>query len=185
MKIIEEEVFDATNTLEPGQYELCTFRNSDFSKYSFSEYKFIECEFESCDLSLINVTYTAFQDVQFNACKLLGIHWDTCNEFLFSVNFNNCKLDNSSFYQCRIEQISFLNSSLQGVDFTEANLTKADFSQTDLLDANFEGANLTQSNFKTARNFAINGDLTKLYKTKFSKDNLEGLLRHLNVEITN
>ena len=80
------EIIDFTkDLLAEGDYENCTFINCGFSSLDLSNRKFIECEFVSCNLSLAILTKTAFRDIKFKDCKLLGLHFDNCNEFLFAV----------------------------------------------------------------------------------------------------
>ncbi|MBL4708416.1 MAG: pentapeptide repeat-containing protein [Flavobacteriales bacterium] len=187
MKIIEEKKFTAQDfkkcTLEIAQYELCEFHNIDFSNQSFSEAKFIECRFVGCDLSLINLTYAAFQEVSFDTCKMLGLYFDTCSNFLFQAGFKNCKLDNSSFYQVVLKQTVFQECSLQSVDFSEANLTQAKFLNSDLLNATFMRTNLSHADFSTASQFRIHPDRNQLKETQFSRSNLEGLLQDYSLKL--
>ena len=54
---------------------------------------FVECTFENCDLSNAQLGNTAFREVNFKECKMLGLHFEHCNDLIFSVHFNDCQLD--------------------------------------------------------------------------------------------
>src|SRR5688572_6927459 len=99
----EEQVYEGidytTKGLTKGHYEICTFINCDFSNCELSHIKFTECEFKSCNLSMIKVTNTSLNDIRFTDCKMLGINFENCDHFLFSVTFTSCTLNFSSFYK--------------------------------------------------------------------------------------
>jgi hypothetical protein len=45
---------------------------------------------------------TAFRDIKFKGCKMLGLNFEDCNEFGLSFNFENCSLNHSSFYKIKV-----------------------------------------------------------------------------------
>src|SRR5690606_41192376 len=69
----------------------------------------------------------------------------SCSELLFSVDFDNCLLNLSSFYKRNLKKTKFTNCSLHEVDFTEANLALAVFENCDLAGAVFEHTNLEKA----------------------------------------
>jgi len=75
---------------------------------------------------------TVFRDVQFKGCKMLGLHFFDCDNFLFSAEFENCMLNHSSFYKMNCKKMQFIDDVLHEVDFTETNLHSALFSNCDL-----------------------------------------------------
>ena len=83
-----------------------------FSHVSLAELVFIDCTFHNCDLSNVNLNNTAFQEVYFVNCKLLGLRFDTCKLFLLEFNFNSCTLNYASFFGLKIPETKFHNSSL-------------------------------------------------------------------------
>ena len=85
--------------LATGDYDNCTFDACNFANSDLSEINFTDCEFRNCDLSLVKTNHTAFKTVNFKQCKLLGLHFEDCNDFLFSVDFVGCQLNLSSFLQ--------------------------------------------------------------------------------------
>ena len=90
-------------TIERGEYENCIFKQCDFSNVRLSDIKFIECEFISCNLSLAKLERTAIRDIVFRECKMLGLHFEHCNEFGLAFSFEDCQLDHSSFYSTKIK----------------------------------------------------------------------------------
>jgi uncharacterized protein YjbI with pentapeptide repeats len=114
---------------------------------------------------------------------MLGIHFDACNPFLFSIYCEGCLLNLSSFYKMKLKGVKFISCSLHEVDFSEADLSRGLFADCDLMGAIFDNTLLLNSDFRTARNFAIQPEKNKLRKTKFSNQGLAGLLSHLDLII--
>jgi len=171
------------NPLPKGEYEACTFVNCDFSEASLSEYMFTECTFKGCNLSLAKLVQTAFREVQFNECKLVGLLFDTCNTFGFSVSFERCNLGQSSFYKTGLKKTIFKHSQLPEVDFTESDLTAALFDSCDLSGAIFEHTNLEKADFRTSFNYAMNPEINGLKKARFSRSGIAGLLHKYDIDI--
>ncbi|RZK88142.1 MAG: pentapeptide repeat-containing protein, partial [Pedobacter sp.] len=98
---IAEQTFSKENfslrALPKAEYENCKFINCNFSNSDLSGVKFLDCEFISCNLSLASLTKTSLNDITFSDCKMLGLHFENCNDFGLAFSFNNCKLDHSSF----------------------------------------------------------------------------------------
>jgi uncharacterized protein YjbI with pentapeptide repeats len=165
------------------EYENCIFENCIFSKTDLTDINFIECEFKNCDFSLAKVTNTAFIDVEFKGSKLLGVHFEDCNKFVISADFEGCKLNLSSFYKLNLRNIKFKDSNLQEVDFTGANLTGILFDNCNLLRAIFVSSILEKADFRTAYNYSINPESNRLSKAKFSMSGILGLLDKYNIEV--
>ena len=136
-KYIEDERFEAQDftqvALPLGEYEQCTFRQCDFANSNLSRSVFVDCEFIECDWSMAKLGDTALRDVRFSHCKMLGLRFEHCHDFLFEVAFDHCQLNFSSFYQRTLKKTTFNHCILQEVDFTEANLKDASFDNCDLL----------------------------------------------------
>lgn len=164
-------------------YECCTFKNCDFSNADLSECKFIETEFIGCNFSNANITQASFQDVKCTQCKMLGLQFDKCNAFSFTIHFDHCQLNHSSFYQMKLNRSSFLKSQLESVDFTEADLKKVMLKQCDLLNATFENTNLENSDLTASINYAIDPEINKIKGAKFSLPEVVGLLNKYSIKI--
>jgi fluoroquinolone resistance protein len=185
---ITGEIFNGANfkatDLLLGDYENCTFQNSDFANADLSGIGFIDCRFSSCNLSTIKLGQTAFRDVVFKDCKMVGLHFEHCNDFLFAAGFQNCVLNFSSFYKLKLKKTIFKDCNLQEVDFTEADLSSSIFDYCDLNKAIFDNTVLEKTDFRTAYHYIIDPQSNKLKKAKFSKDGLDGLLHKFDIIIT-
>jgi len=169
--------------LKRGEYENCRFADCDFSETDLSDFVFTDCEFSFCNLSLAKLTGTTFRDDKFINCKMLGLHFDDCNEFGVSFSFENCTLDHSSFYKLKIIKTVFSGSRLTGVDFSDCDLTGSSFLDCDLSGAVFDNSNLERVDFITAVNYSLDPDKNKLKRTRFSSGGLPGLLNKYDIII--
>ena len=165
------------------EFDGCTFQNCDFSNTDLAESDFINCTFERCNLSLSKISGSGMKEVLFKECKLVGIHFETCSDFLFSVNFENCTLDYSSFFKKKMKKAKFDHCSLKEVDFTEADLSQAEFQMCDLSQAVFSHSILELADFRSATNFSIDPDKNRMRKARFSTSGLAGLLEKYKLEI--
>lgn len=184
---IEEKTFEKAdfteNALPKGDYENCRFINCDFSNSDLSNVNFADCEFSGCNLSLAKIPKTAFKNVKFRNCKLLGLRFDSCNDFLFAVYFENCILNISSFYKLKLKGTNFINSSLQEVDFTLSDLSNSLFDNCDMARATFENTVLNKTDFRTSYNYSIDPELNRMKKAKFSLAGVPGLLAKYDIEV--
>jgi uncharacterized protein YjbI with pentapeptide repeats len=185
--VVEEQTFEkldiTTHPLAFGKYEQCHFRHCNFANANLSGFHFTDCTFSNCNFSLANTSQTVFSEVKFKDCKLLGLHFDYCKEYPFSVTFENCLLNLSCFYQRKLKKTKFINCSLQEVDFTEADLSHVVFEDCNLLQATFDRTNLEGTDFRTAVNYHLDPEKNKLKKTKFSAVGAMGLLSKYDIEI--
>lgn len=187
--LIEDEVFKGinflTDKLPRGEYENCTFLNCDFAGSDLSGVSFLACEFRECNLSMAKVANTAFKNVQFKGCKLVGLHFDSCNPFLLAFLFDSCQLNLSSFYKLSIKKTRFENCTLHEVDFAEADVSQSQFTNCDLLGAIFDRTNLEKADLRTAYNYTLDPETNRIKKAKFSLAGVAGLLARYQIEISN
>jgi fluoroquinolone resistance protein len=184
---IEEKKFEHINFAEQllakGEYDNCSFINCDISNTDLSEIKFTECTFTGCNLSLAKLVKTAFREVKFKDCKLLGLHFEHCSEFGLQVGFDNCLLNHSSFYKTKMKKTVFKNSQLQEVDLTECDLTGSVFDNCDLMNATFENTIIEKADLSTAYNYSIDPEMNRIKKARFSLTGVMGLLDKYDIEI--
>ena len=173
----------AEKALQIAEYENCTFSNCIFSNTDLSDIIFSECVFEDCDMSMATLKGTAFREVTFKSCKMLGLHFDDCNPFLLSFNFEGCTLNFSSFFKLKLKNIQFKDCKLEDVDFVETDLTNAVFKDCDLNKAVFDNTKLEGADFRTAFSFSIDPEINRIKKAKFSTQNIAGLLLKYNITI--
>jgi fluoroquinolone resistance protein len=185
--ILDDKTFTELNyakTTERGtEFNNCVFKKCDFSDAEFSACKFIDCVFEHCNLSMIKLERSTLNDVTFKDCKILGVNFSAAEDFLFTVRFESCMLDYSSFMRKKMPKTSFKKSSLKEVTFTQATLTGSVFDDCNLLETVFRQTDLTSVNFSTALNYIIDPELNTMNKAIFSAHGLEGLLYKYNLKV--
>ena len=162
--------------LPTGDYEDCVFSKCTFTNCNLRGSNFGDCEFVDCDLSMVNLTDVTLRSIRFKRCKMLGVKFESCNGLLFSVGFEQCQLDLSSFHMLTLAKTEFQECRLVEVDFSKADLTSAVFHQCDLSGAVFLQSNLEKSDFRTAIHYSIDPELNRMKKARFSIDGLGGLL---------
>jgi fluoroquinolone resistance protein len=186
---IEEKTFEKQdfqdNPLTKGEYEYCRFINCDFLNVDLSDCKFTDCEFLGCNLSMAKLTETAFRDIRFIDCKMLGLYFDSCSEFGLLFSFENCILNNSTFYKTKIKKTTFKNTQLQEVDFTDCDLTNSLFDNCDLTRATFDNTIIERADFRTSYNYSIDPETNRIKKAKFSIHGISGLLYKHEIIIDN
>jgi len=186
-KLILDQTFLKINFIDKikpkEEYENCKFINCNFAEANLLDVVFMECTFEDCDLSLARLNETAFRDVKFIGCKMLGLKFDHCNAFGLSFQFEKCNLNHSSFYKIKAIKSIFIHCQLHEVDFTEANLTSSLFQSSDLFRAVFQHSILEKVDFTTAYNYLIDPEQNNIRKAKFSIDGIVGLLKKYDIQI--
>jgi len=166
-----EKIDFTEKPLARGEYEECIFLQCNFSDSDLSNIHFYDCSFRGCNLSLAALSNNTMSDVKFRDCKLLGLHFELCNPIMFSVSFEKCILNLSSFYNLKMKKTIFLECSLRECDFTG------------LLGARFDSTTLEKADLRWAKNFAIDPEMNKITKAKFSKEGVMGLLYKWDIVI--
>lgn len=174
--------FHKTNW-EVGEYDGCTFVKCNFPKGSLTGFNFTNCRFSDCDFSLVKVDYSSFQGVTFEKCNLLGIHFDACKQFLFAVNFIECRLNLASFYQMNLRNSTFIRCSLHEADFVETNLSGIALEQCDLLGATFDRSILEKTDFRSAVQYSFNPNTNRIKGAIFDRDGALRLLDGYQIKI--
>ena len=181
-KTFEKEIALATK-ITNKEFENCVFKNCDFSNSDFSNNMFTDCEFIACNLSMTQLVNSQLQTVFFQNCKLLGIQFQACSDFLFSVHFEECIIDYASFAHKKMPKTKFNSCSLKEVNFVGTNLTNASFENCNLDNAIFNETQLAGADFMTACNYKINPEFNPMKKAKFSTVGLLGLLDQYDIKI--
>ncbi|MDX5418430.1 MAG: pentapeptide repeat-containing protein [Hymenobacteraceae bacterium] len=178
-----EKILYPNKAIKGREFENCIFKNCDFSSGDFSNNRFTDCEFVGCNLAMLKLGGSTLNGVTFKECKLTGINFSECEEFLFTVRFEHCLMDYTSFLLRKMPKTHFINSSLKNAVFEQANLTKAKFDNTDLEGAVFERTNLNDADLVTAYNYIIDPELNNIKKAKFSQNGLAGLLTRYDIRV--
>ena len=186
---IQDQNFDKLDytqeALAKGEYENCTFTNCNFEETNLNDIKFMNCDFHDCNWSLAQLNGTVLREVKFKDCKMLGLQFETCNDFGLSFSFENCQLNHSTFFQMNIKKTIFQNCQLREIDFSESNLSNVVFDNCDLSQAIFINTVLDKADFRTAYNYSIDPESNRLKKAKFSILGISGLLDKYDLVIEN
>lgn len=185
-----DKVFDANTykkefSLAIGQYEDCQFIDCELPGYDLSGYVFIDCHFQNCNLSNAKINQTAFREVTFKQSKLMGLHFDDCNEFLLALSFHSCNLSFCTFSGLKMRKTIFHDSDMQEVDFSQTDLTEANFKGSNLSNATFAQSILKKADFSEATNFIIDPEMNSMAGAKFSRQDLEMLLLKYRLKVVN
>ena len=178
-----ENIDYSEQKITDSEYFKCEFINCNFSKSDLSHNDFMECSFQNCNFSLAILNNTGLKSIKFIGCKLMGLDFTICNTFLFSMSFEGCILDYSTFFQKKMKKTNFMDCSLQNVDFSNVDLTMALFKNSDLSGAIFAGTNLEKADFRTAKNYSFDPGENKMKRAKFSKSQLAGLLDKFDLDL--
>lgn len=166
-----------------GNYEACSFVQCDFSGMDLSMCKFIDTEFVECNLSNANISACSFQDVKFVQSKMLGLRFDEINDFGFSVEFDSCQMNHSSFYGSKLGKSSFNNCSLIEVDFERSELKAVPLIDCDMLNVIFGKTNLEKASLIGSFNYSIDPEANNIKGARFSRDAVFGLLDKYKIVI--
>jgi hypothetical protein len=178
-----ENIDFAHRKLGVVEYEKCAFVHCDFSGADLSNARFSACEFTSCNLSNPKTAKTGLHNVTFKGCKLLGVHFEQCNAFLLSMQFENCRVDFCSFTRLNLRKTRFKECTFHEADFAEADLTGSLFDHCDLARTTFSNTLLEKVDFRTSYNFSIDPERNRLKKARFSLAGVPGLLQKYEIDI--
>ena len=167
--------------LEKWEYEHCTFIHCDFSDSDISHIQFSACEFRNCNLSMSKMIATSLQNITFKDSKILGVQFDTCNNFLLEFSFENCILNFASFYGMKIPKTKFRECSLQEVNFTGTDICDGIFENCDLAKTIFDRTNLESVDFRSSYNYMLDPENNSIEKAKFSLSGTPGLLTKYDI----
>jgi fluoroquinolone resistance protein len=184
----EDKSFDSIDytkeLFRKGEYDNCRFTNCNFANADLSGVQFIDCSFTGCNMSMTKVTGTSLNTVRLKESKIIGVNFENCTDFLFSVSFDNCILNFSSFYKRVLKKTTFSACTMHEVDLTDADLSGSVFAKCDFRNAKFENTNLEKADFRSSFNYAMDPERNKLKKAKFSQDGLAGLLVKYDIVIS-
>ncbi|PQJ11545.1 hypothetical protein CJD36_007020 [Flavipsychrobacter stenotrophus] len=170
-------------SLAGNEYTNCEFINCNFTNCDLKNTDLIECTFKGCNFSQAILNNTGIKGVQFTSCKLIGINFQVCSDFLFSIQFADCQLDYASFFQKKMKKTLFSCCSIKEADFEETDLTEAVFTNCDLLHTSFNKTILEKADLRTAYNYSLDPELNRIKKAKFSHHGISGLLSKYDIVI--
>jgi uncharacterized protein YjbI with pentapeptide repeats len=132
---------------------------------------------------MVSFVGTSLKTVYFKNCKLLGIHFNTCTDFLFQVSFQDCVLDYASFANKKMPKTNFIACSMKETGFINTQLSNAIFDNCNLDNAIFNDSQLAGADFRSAYNYKIDPEYNPMKKAKFSVQGIVGLLGKYDIKI--
>jgi uncharacterized protein YjbI with pentapeptide repeats len=131
----------------------------------------------------VDLNNTRLQDVRFKNCKIMGLNFSKCNDFLLTIGFEYSLISYSVFSDMDLENTNFANCQVYDCDFVNTKLKNANFEGSDLKNSLFRNTNLSFTSFRNAKNYDIDPNNNFLKKTKFSIPEVISLLRVFDIEI--
>ena len=170
-------------SLDGSEFEEIEFMSCIFGEHSLSNKKFEDCRFIQCDLHRANLKNTTFNEVYFQDSKLIGLPFDQCSKFLFSISAKNSDFSFSIFNQLknrkeRFERCLFKNCLFEEVDFQECEFHACDFQQASFVECNFQKAS-----FRACENLWLDPRENQLKNAQFEMQQLPGLLQFAGIKI--
>ena len=114
---------------------------------------------------------------------MLGLRFEHCDPFNFSLGFDTCQLNHSSFFRLKLKNTHFKNCQLLESDFTDCDLSGALLDNCDLARSTFENTNLEKADLRSAYNYVIDPELNRIKKAQFSLQGIPGLLIKYDIAI--
>jgi|KBSSwiStaDraftv2_1062776.scaffolds.fasta_scaffold561610_2 uncharacterized protein YjbI with pentapeptide repeats len=165
----------------------CRFAHCNFSAAKWTDCVFDGCIFTDSNLSNALVKRSAFREVRFKLCKLVGIDWPSAKwpgvALSDLIEFDECILNGGSFFGLVLHELKMEGCQAREVDFTEADCTEASFIQTDFMHALFHQTDLTRADFTDALDYGIDVSSNRINGAKFSLPDAINLLRSLPIEL--
>lgn len=170
--------------LAPGSVvENCRLQGLDLQAVSLEGIRFVDCDFNTCNVSSVRLHQSAWRGVHFEHCKLMGMRWDTAKKEGFAVSFKECTLDYSVFAGIDLSKSAFVSSSLREVAFEGCHLAGVAFERCRMAGVVITGCDLRGADFRTAVDWTIHPSENQLTGARFYRDQLWGLLQHLDLVI--
>ncbi|WP_372775870.1 pentapeptide repeat-containing protein [Mangrovibacterium sp.] len=172
-----------TEQVKGVEFDGCRFKSCSFESCRLDQSNFVDCHFSDCNFAMAQTNETGLKEVRFENCKLVGLDFSSCTDFLFRVEFVNCQLDFALFTKKNLRQTPFRNCSIREADFSGTNLTAATFAGCDLAGAQFESCIFEKTDFRSAQNFTIDPNRNRMKGARFSRFSLAGLLQNYGLTI--
>lgn len=175
----------AAGEIERGEFHDCHFAECSLAEAAFSRCRFVDCRFRDCDLSLIQVTATAFSTTRFEKCRIIGVDWTRADwgGVLLGVplSFRECAISHSTFIGLHLRGSVIRDCAAVNVDFREADLREADLRGTDFSDSLFGRTDLCRADLRGARNYQIAAAQNTVTGARFSLPEALSLLYGLDI----
>jgi fluoroquinolone resistance protein len=178
-KLINFNQYDITG----HTFENCIFQSCHFNEMSLAKAGFFSCKFINSEIVLTKIEQATLNSVVFIDSKIMGLIFADCNKFGFSIQFENCLIDNTVYYLNNFKKGKFINCHIRNTDFTECDMREIDFSNSKFEKTSFKKCNLEKADFRTSSNYGIDPFDNRIKKAKFSLPEAESFLGFLGIEI--
>lgn len=132
----------------------CTFQGCSLGTARFEHVVFEACSFADCDLSRVTFPRSVALGIDFERCKLLGVHFNALSQRP-EFSFDACDLRYAVLDGLNLRGTRFSGSKLQDTSFEGCDLVDADFTGCDLRGASFKKCDLGGADFSTAFDLLI------------------------------
>jgi fluoroquinolone resistance protein len=185
------ETFERLNLVDTDvsgrRFYDCHFAHCNFSAAKLIDCLFDGCSFTECNLSNAVVKRSAFREVLFKSCKLVGIDWPSAKwpsvALSGLIEFDECILNGSSFFGLTLQELKMEACQVHEVDFTETDCVDASFIQSNFESSTFHQTNLTRADFTDATNYQIDVFTNRIDDATFSLPDAINLLRSLPIKV--
>lgn len=115
---------------------------------------------------------------------MIGLHFEDCATGLFSVAFDSCQLQLSSFHGHKMKNTSFQKCRLTESNFSDCDLRKADFGDTQLELTRFDNCLLEEADFRGATGLELDPERNRLKGAYFNLEQLPALLTKYQLRLS-
>ncbi|MCX2982329.1 pentapeptide repeat-containing protein [Halieaceae bacterium IMCC14734] len=169
------------------EFDGCRFIDCDFSGTTFAHCKFLDCNFSGCNLSVAQLEYSKFSEIEFSDCKLIGVDWTRAEwpqlALSSSLVFRNCILNDASFFGLQLAETVLENCKAHDMDLREADFSESNFRGTDFSHSLFHRTNLSGTDFEDAHSFDIDVATNVIQRARFCRAEAVNLLHSLGIEL--
>lgn len=164
-----------------GFYQ-CTFEGCEFTALSLASCAFEQCEFINCSLNNLTHQHLTVLSVRFQACKVLGIQWESLN-FPLSFCMTGSKLIYNSFHGNSLPEIEFSHCNLIDTQFTRCDLRKSNFTGSEFIHTTFEHCCLNGANFLDSEGLVLDAESNAINDVSLPLEAALGLLHKYRLTI--
>lgn len=166
-----------------NEYSSCRFEGCDFTEADLSRCRFEDCRFVACNFSNPIVARSRFADSSFEECKIVGLNFGNCDQLVFDVGFEGCRLQSCNFSSLKMKGAAFRRCAIDSCFFEDGYLVDAAFDDSVFSLTLFHACDLTRASFRGARGYSIDPRVNKVEKAVFSVPDVLALVECFGVRI--
>ncbi len=179
-----DHTFADVTAVEPttgAEYERVRFQRCALTGARFVGCHLDEVTFVNCELTTASFMNSTLRDVKFVGCRMMGINWTNVRPLTFSVRFEQCRLDNSTFSGMKLKGLHCIDCGLTGVDFSSCDLTSSRFPKCDMVGAILRHATLIQADLTGTRGCFFDVRTCKMRGTRIGIEMAAQMVRDLGM----